>query len=96
MNKNYFNWLKSMTDKCGLNITQQIQSCFLHTKLYYNNLNTTEASPSNYLFPSSLNKIIGYKSPNILVSILDYCEFIVNTYQNLLFTYSMKFILLTY
>lgn len=56
-----------MTDKCGLTKDQQIRSCFLHTQLYHNNMTT--ASPSNYLFPTSFNKIIGYKTPNISVSI---------------------------
>jgi len=68
LNENYFNWLNAITQKCGQSKDQQIRSCFLHTKLYYNNINMTEASPSNYLFPSTFNKIIGYETPNISVS----------------------------
>ncbi|XP_060872460.1 beta-mannosidase [Metopolophium dirhodum] len=68
LNENYFNWLKAITQKCGQSKDQQIRSCFLHTKLYYNNINMTEASPSNYLFPTTFNKIIGYETPNISVS----------------------------
>lgn len=67
MNENYFDWLKAITNKCGQSKDQQIRSCFLHTKLYYSNM--TEASTSNFLFPASLNKIIGYKTPNISVSL---------------------------
>lgn len=70
MNENYFEWLKTLTNKCGLSKDQQIQSCFLHAKLYYSNTNMTEASPSNYLFPTTFNKIIGYKTPKISVSFL--------------------------
>ncbi|VVC27091.1 Hypothetical protein CINCED_3A023604 [Cinara cedri] len=65
-NENYFNWLKSITNKCGLSKKQQIQSCFLHTMVYYKNM--TEASPSNYLFPTSFNKIVGHRTPDISVS----------------------------
>lgn len=73
LNENYYNWLQAITDKCGKSKDQQIRSCFLHTKLYYSNM--TEASPSNYLFPTSFNKIIGHKTPDILVCILySYCK----------------------
>ncbi|XP_026807411.1 beta-mannosidase isoform X2 [Rhopalosiphum maidis] len=68
LNENYINWLNAITQKCGQSKDQHIRSCFLHTKLYYNNINMTEASPSNYLFPSTFNKIIGYETPNISVS----------------------------
>lgn len=66
LNENYFHWLKAKTDKCGFSKEKNKELCFLHTKLYYRN--GTEASPSNYLFPTSFNKIVGYKTPVIKVS----------------------------
>jgi len=66
INENYTNWLLLLTNECGLIKKEQINSCFLHTKLYYTNM--TEASPSNYLFPTSFNKIVGHTTPNISVS----------------------------
>lgn len=66
LNEKFSDWLMLLTNKCGSSKDEQIESCFLHTKLYHSNM--TELSPSNYLFPTSFNKIRGHKTPNITVS----------------------------